>query len=474
MTTRLSAPMAGTVVASETEAEEAMGDAYSFDGLNLVGAPEFHTQKYGTVQDYDMTRGGLGDASVRQNTDADGNVIPQRTLGGYRPAYFDATDSLATQGYVVSFYHVPSGRTIQFKAFVETFNETYNCDWSSEAVYGRADPIYMFKQTTRQITLALKVPASTTSEAYENLTRVQRLVQMLYPSYTDASNASTISSSPLIRLSVLNLLREQKDYSSMDATYKPSDATSPMAAQRTITFKKTAKPGQLGVIKNLAVNHNIDNPDIGVIGPGNGVALPKMIEVNLTFDAIHEHNIGWENREYNTADGGTLKELGPIAPNFPYGVMTDQPPAAAVPEFTTMFASASAFNDNTLDNENERLDNLTDLAIKADQQKEHAANRYAGLFGGARARLDKARNFDDIDGTFETRLNALDESRSSFKAALNNYESISQNEDSSRSDIRQANRAAREAQRAYSRAESEIEDYYDTMYYGRMATEFLK
>ena len=260
----------------------------------------------------------------------------------------------------------------------------------------------------------------------------------------------------------------------MDATYKPSDASSAFAAQRTITFKKTAKPGQLGVIKNLAVNHNIDNPDIGVIGPGNGVALPKMIEVNLTFDAIHEHNIGWENRVYDTANGGSQKSLGPIAPNFPYGVMTDQPPAAAVPESTTTFASASAFNDNTLDNENERLDNLTDLAILADQQKEHAANRYAGLFGGARARLDYARIPWNTRAESEAVHAADAEARMNYLEADKFAAATRQNEDSSRSDIRQANRAVRQAQRAYESAESDLDDYYETMYYGRMATEFLK
>ena len=128
---------------------------------------------------------------------------PAGTPGGTPPKfplfYVDGSDALANQGFTIGFEHVPSGKTVYLKAFMTTFNETYSPDWAEETVYGRMDPIYLFKNTTRVITLGLKVPAASTSEAFENLSKTQRLVQFLYPSYSDVNSGTTISQSPLIR-----------------------------------------------------------------------------------------------------------------------------------------------------------------------------------------------------------------------------------------------------------------------------------
>jgi len=68
-----------------------------------------------------------------------------------------ADDSLANRGLIIGFEHVPSKAEVKFKAFITAFNDTYNPDWSSETVYGRVDPIYLYKNTTRQISLTLKL-----------------------------------------------------------------------------------------------------------------------------------------------------------------------------------------------------------------------------------------------------------------------------------------------------------------------------
>ena len=65
-----------------------------------------------------------------------------RTLGQF---YLDGSDSLANRGMNIGFTHVPTGKQVTFKAFITAFNETYNSDWASEQVFGRTDPIYMFK-----------------------------------------------------------------------------------------------------------------------------------------------------------------------------------------------------------------------------------------------------------------------------------------------------------------------------------------
>ncbi len=215
-------------------------------------------------------------------------------------AYVDAAAGYANNlEMVVSFYHVPSGKSVYFKAFITAFNETYSCDWGREAVFGRIDPIYMFKQTDKRISLALAVPAASDSEDYENLGKVQMLSQFLYPAYTNIESATTIAQSPLIRIKVMNLLQS--------TTGQADSEASPWDLMTSYTSKPDASAGQLGVINSLSVNHNLDRADAGVIERGPNTILPKHIELNLEFSPIHESPLGWQ-------DGESKNQL------FPYGV----------------------------------------------------------------------------------------------------------------------------------------------------------
>lgn len=263
--------------------------------------------------------------------------------------FADGSDALANKGMVVTITHVPSGRSIYFKAFMMSYNETFSPDWSSETVYGRADPIYQFKNTTRNITLGLAIPASSKSEAFENLAKVQALTQFLYPNYSQAGVATTISQSPLLRLGLMNLARSQKSWSPKLTHYVPdpnnqgswileeSAGTNYTAEEQGMVYKSmgggAGTEGLLGVLKSLTINHNLDG-DKGVVevapdyseehaAGGDAVqvmdagVLPKLIEINFDFGVIHEHHLGWD-------------EQGQFSNNaFPYGI--DYQTSAGVP-----------------------------------------------------------------------------------------------------------------------------------------------
>jgi hypothetical protein len=108
--------------------------------------------------------------------------------------FVDGTDALANQlSHVISFQNIRDEKSVFFKAFITAFNETYSPNFNSNEVFGRTDPIYQYKNTQRKITLAFKTLASTQSEAYENLGRIQKLIQMLYPSYKSVTNALSLS-----------------------------------------------------------------------------------------------------------------------------------------------------------------------------------------------------------------------------------------------------------------------------------------
>lgn len=214
----------------------------------------------------------------------------------------DASDALGQAGYSIGFHHTISGKEVYFKAFLTAFNETYNSEWASETTYGRMDAIHMFKNTSRRITVAFKVPASTTGEAYENLARVQTLVQFLYPAYTNVGGAQTIAQSPLVRLKIMNMVQNQAQSTDIE----PNNFESIIYDTYKRSTNVGADKGLLGWMNGLTINHNLES-DVGSFElqpqseqaengqyKGSGATiLPKMIDINFDFTVIHEHALGW-------------------------------------------------------------------------------------------------------------------------------------------------------------------------------------
>ena len=275
------------------------------------------------------------------------------------PAYVRASDAYANKrGAWISFYHVPSKTPVYFKAFITTYNESYNSDWAPEVVYGRVDPIYLFKNTTRKISLAFKIPAETESEAFENLGRVQKLIQFLYPNYTELPDASgaqsgvfaqTISQSPMVRIKVMNLLMDVKG--AQDISTAPGgpghgdfDFYTTAHEEGGPGLWMDAAAGQLGVIDNLVVNHNLEGPD-GVHTEGMGIVLPKMIDINIGFSPIHEHPIGWSDRKeiYKDENQAITQTSQPFHAMFPYAInLQDGHPHAGIEHTLTPEAIAAS------------------------------------------------------------------------------------------------------------------------------------
>ena len=98
------------------------------------------------------------------------------------PGYFSlpAISNVLPLSYLLEFFG-REGRSIFFKAFIENFVENFNPNWKSEVLYGRADPVYIYENTTRSFSLRIAIPSATQQEAYENLGKVQKLAQFLYP-----------------------------------------------------------------------------------------------------------------------------------------------------------------------------------------------------------------------------------------------------------------------------------------------------
>tara|TARA_Y100000034_G_C6859845_1_gene391209 strand:- start:276 stop:1442 length:1167 start_codon:yes stop_codon:yes gene_type:complete len=360
-------------------------------------APEFDSQKYPIKED--------------------SNVVSL--------PYIKASDAYANEKKMyISFLHVPSQTQISFKAFISTFTETYNSDWAAESVYGRMDPIYSFKNTQRKITLGFKVPADSVSEAFQNLGRVQKLIQFLYPNYTYLTDpvtgqkdtfAQTISQSPLVRLKVMNILNNQASHMS-DGMFKGWDAGALGEPYKEGTFEKytgatngmsvQASNGVLGAIDNVTVNHNLESNEYGAFNtPGAGVVLPKMIDVNISFSPIHEHPLGWQ-------PGATDVAVDPfINPMFPYGVNLEgdefevaDPNMAALTETAVALADSADVESSTegyADPEAPQALEDDHNSSLAESIQAAASNVLAAIGGGGSSGVADVGTDSDIDDMFD-------------------------------------------------------------------------
>jgi hypothetical protein len=113
-----------------------------------------------------------------------------------------------SRGAFIEFVHVPTGKSVFFKSFLENISDNWKSDWNHETVFGRSDPISTFQATSRSITVAWAIPSSDETEGKRNLAKVSLLVSMLYPTYELNYGANTISSSPLMRVKFANLIQD--------------------------------------------------------------------------------------------------------------------------------------------------------------------------------------------------------------------------------------------------------------------------
>ena len=293
---------------------------------------------------------------------------------------------------MISFLHEPSQNSVFFKAFITAYNETFNSDWATETVFGRTDPIHSFRQTSRRITIAFKVPAATYTEAYDNLANVQALIQYLYPNYSTAANgpAQTISQNPYIRLKVMNLGRKAEQGFAEAAKAFGEGQWNPVGnltdagalVQNGLmrgSYLSDADPtrGMLGVVSNLTVNHNLENPDIGVLTAGHNMVLPKLIEINMDFNVVHETRLGWSP----TSD--PANETGFDNMMFPYGAIA---PYRMDPGYDGILDSAQL---KTFDEQKREIIKEQQKKVMAEQEKANAEARYRGMFSEARFKGDQ-------------------------------------------------------------------------------------
>jgi len=192
--------------------------------------------------------------------------------------FVDGSDHLFIKGgYRIEIYHVPSGRTVKFKAWVTSFSDSYQSNWNTEDVYGRMDPISTFQNTRRTISLSWDVVSAHLEEAKKNMRKCQMLFRMLYPAYDGGgNNASNIRQAPLFKVKFGNLISGAKQSGGASVI----------------------NSGLLGTLSGFEYSPDFES---GFFTPGVAKMYPQTIALNAEFQVLHNFPLGWnQNKKFRT------------------------------------------------------------------------------------------------------------------------------------------------------------------------------
>lgn len=195
-------------------------------------------------------------------------------------------------GQVIHFTSVSTGDVVRFPAFVTNFSDDYSIQWGSSAIFGRTDPIKSYQTTGRRITATFDILGKDEKTALENFTNYSKLIQMLYPVYSDPIGRNqkyrTIKAPPILRIKYANYIRSGTNEHGL------------LGCLQGVNFQPKFDAGHFFT----GFDPNPDGPD--PLAPPGGEMVPLSYTMNLTFEPIHETPMGFSM-------GGEFLETG-----FPY------------------------------------------------------------------------------------------------------------------------------------------------------------
>jgi len=194
------------------------------------------------------------------------------------------------KNYYFIFYSVVSGDTVEFPALLTQLDDKFSPTWNSQKVFGRQDPILTFQGTERTMDVAFDVPSTNENQAKTNLIALNRLINFLYPGFSGAGSANTISASPLFRIKFANLIYDQS---------KGVPGDSP-------------ESGLVCGINNFSHSFKFDGSAGWVDEVGS--AIPAFFSVSFSATILHTHDLGF-TKENDGEQGAYLPDT-----EFPYYV----------------------------------------------------------------------------------------------------------------------------------------------------------
>jgi len=189
-----------------------------------------------------------------------------------------------------------------------TLNQNFRPTYNRQEAYGRMDPIVTYKNTTRSISVNFSCQAHHLLDGPEgvvnNIRSINKLTQLLYPSYYGAGgNLAILNSPPFFRIV----------YGNYVGSFNPTGDL--LGSESGLTGYITSFNHQLG---KVARNVTFANGNDGYIR-----AVPREVRVSFSFEVVHDKLVGWHNNKFSPDGYGD---------NFPYnaGNFLDKEEAAAI------------------------------------------------------------------------------------------------------------------------------------------------
>lgn len=172
--------------------------------------------KAGTLlgnKNIEKSMGMLPDSHVAKDDDTN-------SVGRIKPEVVREVEAQLDSEYVPFYYHdLRTNEIISFHAFLTSLEDTYTPQYESTQAYGRIDNVRTYSSTERTLTLSFNIIA-TNKESFDLMWwKINKLVTMVYPSWTEGRNietdgnkfiqpfSQTPASTPLIRLRIGDLIR---------------------------------------------------------------------------------------------------------------------------------------------------------------------------------------------------------------------------------------------------------------------------
>ena len=212
----------------------------------------------------------------------------------------------------LEFTHMPSSRTVRFKAFLDSWEDSFDSSYNAEQVYGRNDPIVTFQGTTRTISISWKVIAGSLDEAINNIERINLLSKFLYPGYSFESQISklaadegvkvgTLAKAPLMKMRFANLIKEGESRITSNIDPAAFDG------------------GLLVALSGLSISAELDTGGFDAIdgssllrdAQAGGVFLPKVFTLSTSMTVLHQHSLGWNGTEWQGPIGYPYSTFDP-------------------------------------------------------------------------------------------------------------------------------------------------------------------
>ena len=220
--------------------------------------------------------------------------------------------NLYNAGFKLQIEHVPTSTTakknmVEFAAYLQTFSDSYNSDWSAEQVFGRMDPIATFRSTRRALSLVWTVPSSGPEQGAENLWKINKLLTFLYPTYESrgAGGASTINMGPLFRVKFGNLIQNAATGEGL-LGYVNGFTFDPELDEGFYTYNGNDAHTDAG-------GHKYEGSPLNT---GGVEYIPKTVRLNFELTVLHEHPLGF--KKDTKQDGNVFYFRGGPKGDFPY------------------------------------------------------------------------------------------------------------------------------------------------------------